>query len=128
MLKAPDVSYGTPVFKQNDPKELFIAINELAYHLSNELFKIYQNTENKAIAYTKLAQWYRKIEVSGFKSFNIVKKTIQQHYVSILNYFDNRSTNAPAESFNSKIKAFRSQFRGVRDLDFFLFRIEKLFT
>ncbi|WP_413511909.1 hypothetical protein [Myroides odoratus] len=25
----------------------------------------------------------------------------------MLNYFDNRSTNASAESFNAKIKAFR---------------------
>ncbi|NRA13293.1 MAG: transposase, partial [Crocinitomicaceae bacterium] len=33
-----------------------------------------------------------------------------------------------AESFNAKIKAFRSQFRGVRNIDFFLFRIEKLFS
>ena len=55
-------------------------------------------------------------------------KTIQQHYQSILNYFDNRSTNASAESFNSKIKAFRSQFRGVRDVNFFLFRLQKLFA
>ncbi|WP_317173357.1 transposase [Flavobacterium columnare] len=36
------------------------------------------------------------------------------HYKTILNYFDNRSTNASAESFNAKIKAFRSKFRGVR--------------
>nr|WP_315248834.1 transposase [uncultured Flavobacterium sp.] len=40
-----------------------------------------------------------------------------------MNYFDNRSTNASAESFNAKIKAFRSQFRGVRNIDFFLFRL-----
>jgi len=38
-----------------------------------------------------------------------------------MNYFGNRSTNASAESFNAK-KAFRSQFRGVRNIDFFLFR------
>ncbi|WP_417764995.1 transposase [Sphingobacterium composti] len=44
------------------------------------------------------------------------------------NYFDNRSTNASAESFNAKIKAFRSQFRGVRDINFFLFRLTKLFA
>ncbi|WP_244307308.1 transposase [Flavobacterium fluviatile] len=41
------------------------------------------------------------------------------NYRSILNYFENRSTNTSAESFNAKIKAFRSQFRGVRKIDFF---------
>ena len=34
--------------------------------------------------------------------------TIKINYDSILNYFGNRSTNASAESFNAKIKAFRS--------------------
>ena len=38
----------------------------------------------------------------------------------------NRSTNAGAESFNAKVKAFRSQFRGVTDIPFFLFRLSKL--
>ncbi|MDP2188422.1 MAG: transposase, partial [Sphingobacteriaceae bacterium] len=37
-------------------------------------------------------------------------------------------TNASAESFNAKIKAFRAQFRGVRDINFFLFRIAKLYA
>lgn len=31
-----------------------------------------------------------------------------------------------AESFNAKVKAFRSQFRGVTDIPFFLFRLAKL--
>nr|WP_315258337.1 transposase [uncultured Flavobacterium sp.] len=43
-------------------------------------------------------------------------------------HFDNRSTNASAESFNAKIKAFRSQFRGVRNKDFFLFRLSNLYA
>ena len=47
---------------------------------------------------------------------------------NILNYFDNRSTNASAESFNAKVKAFRSQFRGVRDISFFIFRLAKIFA
>jgi len=47
---------------------------------------------------------------------------------NILNFFDNRSTNANAESFNSKIKLFRANLRGVTDVKFFLFRLVKLFS
>ncbi len=37
---------------------------------------------------------------------------MQNNYRDIVNYFDNRSTNASAESFNAKIKAFTLiQFR-----------------
>ncbi|MDR2122762.1 MAG: transposase, partial [Flavobacteriaceae bacterium] len=38
------------------------------------------------------------------------------------------STNASAESFNAKIKKFRSNFRGVRDRAFFLFRLQNIFA
>ncbi|WP_256445004.1 transposase [Tenacibaculum finnmarkense] len=69
----------------------------------------------------KLALWYNKVEDENLKSFNTIKKTIQHHYKPILNYFNNRNTNASAESFNPKIKAFRAQFRGVRDVTFFLY-------
>ena len=44
-----------------------------------------------------------------------------------LNYFVNRSTNAAAESLNSKMKGFRSELRGVRDLPFFLYRCTMIF-
>jgi transposase len=76
----------------------------------------------------KLAHWYDKVEKSQFKSFSTIAKSIQMHYVPILNYFNNRSTNASAESFNAKIKEFRAQFRGVRDVKFFLYRLTKLFA
>jgi len=80
------------------------------------------------VALTKLARWYDEVEKANFKSFNTISKTIQIHYRTILNYFDNRSTNASAESFNAKIKAFRVQFRGVRDIPFFLFRLTNIFA
>jgi transposase len=80
------------------------------------------------IPYTRLAQWHEKVAKAGFKSFNTISRTIMNHYKTILNYFDNRSTNASAESFNAKIKAFRSQFRGVRNVEFFLFRLTQIYA
>jgi len=69
-----------------------------------------------------------KIEELGFKSFNTIARTIQNNYETILIYFDNGSTNAPAESFNAKIKAFTTQFRGVRNVKFFIFRLSKIYA
>jgi transposase len=54
--------------------------------------------------------------------------TISLNYREILNYFDNRSTNASAESFNAKTKAFRAQLRGVRNKEFFLFRLTQIYA
>ncbi|WP_276942792.1 transposase, partial [Hallella colorans] len=43
-------------------------------------------------------------------------------------FYNNRSSNAMAESFNAKIKLFRANLRGVADKKFFLFRIAKLYA
>jgi transposase len=101
---------------------------EEAYRLCRELSAIFSKSASRIIAFKKLALWYNKIEKAGFKSFSTLSRTIQNHYEYILNYFDNRATNASAESFNAKIKAFRSQFRGVRDVSFFLFRLSKIYA
>ena len=98
------------------------------YYLSQKLRNIYNNNTDKTVAITKLAHWYNDVDKLGIKSFNTIMNTVKINYDSILNYFDKRSTNASAESFNAKIKAFRNQFRGVRKVDFFLFRLTKLFA
>ncbi|MFC3158807.1 transposase [Chryseobacterium arachidis] len=90
--------------------------------------KIYNQNITKSVAMLKLAHWFKNVEESGFKSFTTLKRTITRHYSDILNYFEKRSTNASAESFNAKIKNFRLQLRGVRDKSFFLFRLSKLFA
>ena len=101
---------------------------ERAYYLSDKLPKIYNQNIQKSVAMLKLAHWFKEVEKSGFKSFSVLMKTITIHYNDILNYFERRSTNASAESFNAKIKNFRLQLRGVRDKSFFLFRLSKLFA
>ena len=101
---------------------------EKAYNLAQDLRNIFEKTTDKIIGLSRLARWHEKVNQSGFKSFNTISRSIINHYQTILNYFDNRSTNASAESFNAKIKAFRSQFRGVRNIEFFLFRLTNIYT
>jgi transposase len=76
---------------------------EQAYKLSQKLSWIYENTDNKTIALSRLAKWHEEVRQAKFKTFNIVSKTIELNYNNIINYFNNRSTNASAESFNAKI-------------------------
>ena len=99
-----------------------------AYELTQKLRWIYNNTTDKIYAFTRLAKWHEKVAQSGFKAFNTISKTIEVNHISILNYFNNRNTNASAESFNAKIKAFRSQYRGVSDINFFLFRLARIYA
>jgi transposase len=101
---------------------------EKAYKLCQNLSWIFNNTKDKTSALIRLAKWDEKVRQASFKSFNTIARTMSIHYMNILNYFDNRSTNASAESFNAKIKAFRAQFRGVRNVDFFLYRLTTIFA
>lgn len=99
-----------------------------AYSLTHALRMIFSHTKIKGVAYTKLARWFNDVTESGFKSFNTISATVYAHYPNILNFFDNRSTNASAESFNAKIKSFRATQRGVTDIPFFLFRLANIYA
>jgi len=99
-----------------------------AHSLTHSLRMIYAKNTVKDAARLSLARWYNKVAESEFKSFNTIAGTIYEHYDEILNFFVNRSTNASAESFNAKIKAFRASLRGVIDIKFFLFRLTKIYA
>ena len=119
---------------------------EKGYKLSMMLRNIYENSESKICAEESYQKWKIKvmkeiqIEESqnknqsniktrrGINVFETVMNSIESHKENIMNFFENRTTNAMAECFNSKLKAFRSTFRGVRDFDFFLYRISKIFS
>ncbi len=127
LYKAP--KKWTPNQKQR-AQILFAEYPDLknAFEIVHELRSLYNSSRSKNTAYTKLAHWYLKVEQSGFKAFQTIVNTISANYRSILNYFERRSTNASAESFNAKIKAFRAQFRGVKKVEFFLFRLTQIFA
>jgi transposase len=98
-----------------------------AYKLVLEFRAIYKNI-SKTKASEQFGQWKNKVVESNIEEFNTVVNSLEYHLDNILNFFDNRNTNANAESFNSKIKGFRANLRGVTDVNFFLFRLEKLFA
>ncbi len=93
-----------------------------------ESFRTIYKLENKQDAINKFMEWKQKIEHLKMDEFNTVINSLDYHLENIMNFFDNRNTNANAESFNSKIKNFRANLRGVTDVKFFLFRLQKLFA
>jgi transposase len=98
-----------------------------AYKLTIEFRNIYKNV-SKEKAQGHFLHWKQNVNELKIEEFNTVTNSLEHHLPNILNFFTNRNTNANAESFNSKIKAFRANLRGVTDVSFFLFRLEKLFA
>lgn len=101
---------------------------EEAYNIYLELVDIFNKKSKPAEARLNLARWYNKVEAFGDDGFSKVIETFENHNVTIVNYFQDRLTNASAESFNAKIKAFRTQFRGVGDIKFFMYRLATLYS
>ncbi len=101
---------------------------QMAYGLSHSLRMIFSKNTIKNAARLAMARWYNKVDESRIKAFNVIAATFYEHYDDILNFYNNRASNAAAESFNAKIKLFRANLHGVADRKFFLFRIAKLYA
>jgi transposase len=90
-----------------------------------ELRNIYEEVE-KCEADRMFKKWIQKTFDLKLEIFYTVANSITANYNNILNFFNNRNTNANAESFYAKITLFRANLRGVVDIPFFLFRMTKL--
>ena len=99
-----------------------------AYNLAMSLRSIFNQKISPTRAMKKMNDWYGTVLALDNHSFRSVIKTFKNHAPTILNYFRRRATNASAEAFNSKVKIFRAQMRGVRDRNFFIFRLVKLYA
>lgn len=101
---------------------------EQAYNEMQRLRNIFNEKVDHLKGGTLLMQWFTEVEALGREHFNTVVRTFRNNYRTIVNYFRSRATNASAESFNARIKMFRTQLRGVSDPLFFIFRLCKLFA
>jgi transposase len=75
-----------------------------------------------------LDKWYIKAKASDIEEVKNFIHTVKNHEEEILNYFDEGHTNAFAESLNNKIQNFVRSNYGIRDRDFFHFRLKKHFS
>ena len=103
-------------------------ILKAAYQLAMELRRIFNMKISPTNALGDMNKWYEKVMALGNSNFRSVIKTFKNHATSIINDFRRRATNTSTEAFNSKVKIFRSQMRGVRDRNFFIFRLVKLYA
>lgn len=99
-----------------------------SYDIINKLRAIFRSkTLTKDTAREKLHDWYKTVNRCTIREIKSARDAIKSREDNVLNYFIARSTNASAESLNSKMKAFRAQLRGVSDLPFFMFRLRTIF-
>jgi len=83
---------------------------------------------DKNRARESLNQWYEKTKKSKVKEIKNFRHTVKRHEGEIMNYFDEGHSNAFAESLNNKIQRFVRSNYGVRERDFFHFRLMKFLS
>jgi len=127
LFKSPDKWTNSQRIRVEILFKQFDDIKQL-YYLTLQLGQIYSQNHDKNVARAKLALWFNKVEEWNYLQFNTVIETFKNHNDRILNFFENRLTNAAAESFNTKLKSFRAIFRGVDDVRFYLYRVMMLYA
>ena len=76
----------------------------------------------------QLIHWYDCAEQAKLPEVENLIRIIGSHEEKIMNYFKTGKTNAKAEAMNSKIQRFIAANYGVRDKDFFLYRLARYYS
>lgn len=76
----------------------------------------------------QLIHWYDCAEKAKLTEVENLIRLIGSHEQKIMNYFKTGKTNARAEAMNSKIQRFITANYGVRDKDFFLYRLAHYYS
>ena len=104
---------------------------ETAYQLTQKL-RLWYNGKNIGKSIDRLEQqlynWYDEVNQSKIAAFRGVRKMIEKHQDDIMNYFKEGQTNAKAENMNGKIQRFLANNFGIKDRDFFMYRVAGYFA
>jgi transposase len=77
---------------------------------------------------SELKDWMKKVERDDVDEMLNFQSLIERNLLPVLNYFRFGATNAIAENINSQIQRFIMINQGVRDREFFYFRMRKYFS
>lgn len=90
-----------------------------AYRLKIAFQDIYNMNYTKEIAEGEFKEWMQWAVRSKLPEFKSAAKTIGSKLVGILNYFENKLTNAVLEGTNSMIQSIKSRARGYKKIENF---------
>jgi len=76
----------------------------------------------------KLQQWYADVKDADVDEMLNFKSSVERNQLAITNYFSKGHTNAIAENLNGRIQQFITTNKGTRDINFFYFKIKKMFA
>ena len=90
-----------------------------AYSMRVSLQDIYETCSDRPSAESRLKKLYFWLTHSRLEPIKKFAGTLKNHWDQILNYFDNRYTNAVLEGMNSVIQNIKTRARGFRNTEYF---------
>lgn len=102
-----------------------LKVNEplaLAYYLKEQLSEFWEQDDSEE-AEAFLLDWIAMAEASGIAVLKSFAKTLRQHALRLLAWYDYPISTGPLEGTNNKIKTLKRQAYGYRDDDFFRLKI-----
>ena len=97
-----------------------------AYYLYIEFKEGY--SLNRLQAEHHFNDWIKKVKRSQIDQLITAAETIRKRLGGILNYLENKSTNASVENFNRKLKELLSRVRGINNKEIFFYRLIQLYA
>lgn len=89
-----------------------------AYSMRVTIQDIYETCSDRTSAEKKLKKLYYWLTHSKLEPMKKFAVTLKNHWSEILNYFDNRYTNAVLEGINSVVQNIKTRARGFRNTEY----------
>ncbi len=104
---------------------------QIAYQLVQQFASWYHKRDIGKPLYiikSELEKWKENVRRVKLKAITHVMNMVERHQEDILRYFEKGLTNAKAENLNASIQRFIINNYGMRNRDFFFYRLQIYFS